>query len=160
MSKGDMVNRWGKCCLSCHFLLKRSYVGPEDHAFSVTCGERRKLAEGTDPGEVFGNERNMECSKHVWDYANLHIDLRRHIRELLQQDRGESCFFYPFAEGMFLPAAVELERRAADRREAERDRALTRGAFWVAFAALVVSILATVATLAWNIWTHFYPATP
>ncbi|MCD6406171.1 MAG: hypothetical protein J7M19_10125 [Planctomycetes bacterium] len=61
---------------------------------------------------------------------------------------------------MFLPAAVELERRAADRREAERDRALTRGAFWVAFAALVVSILATVATLAWNIWTHFYPATP
>ena len=48
------------------------------------------------------------------------------VQRELERDRDEDCYFYPIRQSMSLDAAEELEKRAADRREAERDRELTR----------------------------------
>ena len=73
-------------------------------------------------------------------------------------NRAGKCFFYPYAQRMSLEAASELERRDTEHREGRLDRQLTRRAFRVAFAALIVSILATLAGLVWDIWKHHHPA--
>jgi hypothetical protein len=143
-----------KCCLNCHFL-EIWTPGPDAqgwHSF-VSNEKRAKLAEN--PWIVFGEQSALQCFQGVWDSANLGED-KPDTRAMLTCDRNEVCFFYPYTPAMYFPVAKELERRAAGLREAEKDRALTRRAFRVAFAALIVSILATVATLAWNIWVHYH----
>ena len=155
--KQDPPNIPEKCCLRCHFLKKwmREENGKEI-CFELSTEERQCLLVG-EKWNTSPVPWSLACHKNVWDSANFRKDSCRDIPVITTQDRGESCFFYPHTPGMFFPAAVVLEERAANRREAERDRALTRRAFWVAFTALIVSILATIVNLIWNVWNHFHP---
>ena len=80
---------------------------------------------------------NFQCHMGVWGFACDPVtDWVR--------DRTDECFFFPHLDGRGLKSTVELETCAASRREAEKDRLWTRRAFYVTFAALVVSILATI----------------
>jgi len=152
-----------QCCLNCHFLetWHRDDSGETWHS-AVSETERDQLGNGEHPHVIFEQDQVLACYKRVWDHANLPEATRKRVKEkgirtLLAQRRGYSCFFYPHTPGLFLPAASTLERRTADRRAAEKDRALTRRAFRVAFAALIVSIAALLANLFWNIWAHYHP---
>jgi len=132
-----------RCCLNCQFFLKRVHAmglaGGE-----ITSDERKTLEQRFTKGsgkwlmDVVG----FKCHQGVYDKKDA-----SDWDQILPKDRKESCFFFPYHEGMDVKAADVLERRIADRCEAERDRALTKRAFWVAFAALVVSILATIASI-------------
>mgnify|MGYP006304227953 CR=1 len=65
------------------------------------------------------------CAQGVWRYHRAG-DLVG-TDTILTVDRGQKCFYYPYEEtGLKLDAAKELERRRKDRREAEKDRRLTR----------------------------------
>jgi hypothetical protein len=88
--------------------------------------------------------RLFKCHHNVWG-PWLCLE-NKHMFTEVMKPRGK-CFFFEYLDGMGMPVAVELERRAAAQREAEKDRALTRRAFWVAFAALLVSIAATIANI-------------
>ena len=72
---------------------------------------------------------------------------------------GSPVFFHRYVPWMSLSAGVELERRAADRREGEKDRELTRqtagAANRAAVAAIIVAIAMAVASWASLIWRHF-----
>ena len=147
-----------KCCLKCHFM-ERHF--PQQSAgwltLSVTEEERAQLQAGSLPPQVFSSvECALACYRGVWDHANLGKDVPSGLRSLLAQERGETCFFYPYTPGMFFPAARVLERRNADRREAEKDRKLTRNAFRVALIALIASILTTILTFIWNGCAHHH----
>lgn len=157
-----------KCCLGCHFLITLTLreKGLEPAPSLVDAATRERLAKGDAP--ELGPNRWFTCDRQVWDAANLApeddlLSIIRHKRLY----KKEPCFFYRYTPSMFLPAARELEQRAADRREMKIDRNLTnksvrqsQKAFWVAAIALIVSILATAANLIWNIWQHFNPHKP
>jgi len=127
-----------KCCLRCHFLKqwKRSNDGGE-WSWEVSRSQRSQLARGENVEKIVLKEHSLACHQKVWDAANPFEDSSRDAHAILSADRGESCFFYPYTPGMFLPAAVELERREAGRREAKKDRHLVR---W----SIIVGILGTV----------------
>ncbi len=149
------------CCVNCHFLMKwdrdlSSLQGnpsaPQELKDFVTAQERGALRK--DGGlEAFGNEDgrigsyNLACYQNVWDSANFRKDSPRDIRIIVTRNRGESCFFYPYTPGMFFPAAAELERREADRREAKRDRGLTKWSIILGIiAALVGAAIGSILT--------------
>jgi hypothetical protein len=116
----------------------------------VSREQRCRLVAGESPENVILPEHHLLCAKDAWDAANFRPDSITDISQVLTLDRSDTCFFFPHSPGMFLSAATEVERRLSGRREAEKDRALTRRAFWVALAALVVSILANVANVMLN----------
>jgi hypothetical protein len=123
-----------RCCKGCHFLAKltppnmhtsRSDSSPSSSELSDF--DRECLAGGPPASSVVGESSSIACYLHVWDQGYLTTDGQKKTQtEIISGERGESCFFYPYTPGMLFPAAVELERRQSNRREAERDRELTR----------------------------------
>jgi hypothetical protein len=140
-------------CLNCEFLLvcisSTTAFGPvtEERHLSVT--EVSRLRQGDGRKAVLGNGRLM-CARHVWAVTPVDSQTDDTMQLILEQPRDDSCFFYPRSRGIQRAAAEELERRAADRREAEKDRQLTRWAFYVALGALIVSILTNLGSCAWS----------
>ena len=148
--KQNFSNIPDKCCNRCHFLEKWERSSGSKTCFAVSTEERQRLLAGNEWNTNSHVPWSLACNKGVWDSANFRKDSNCDLHTITTEDRGESCFFYPRTPGMFFPAADELEERVANRREAERDRALTRHTLWVAIAALIVSILATT-------WAYFHP---
>ena len=147
-----------KCCLNCHFLV--AYVGqrPDDDAewAPVYPTFLRYIIEDMEsPIDMPRIGRERFCC-HWRVFVGKELNGQEELHSELLADRGETCFFFPRHDGMSLGAAGTLERREADRREAERDRSLTRRAFKVAFAALIISILVAVANLVWDLWKYHH----
>ena len=164
MSKDDLVKQWGKCCLSCHFLSQWDRAprsNTQERRDPLTFDQRKRLARGDEPQKVASRaDCVLGCAHNVWDANNWRQDVYESITDIVPRTVNEDCFFLPYRPGMPWPTAKELERREANRREAGKDRQLTRRAFQVAFGALLVSITAFVANLIWNIWVYSHPAIP
>ncbi len=145
------------CCLNCDFLVNKTNP---DHPFSIGQPERQGLWDGlgeSDPKTMTEDIlAKYRCHMGVWEQGSIEASNVWDCSQVIE-DRGGDCFFYPHEHRRRLDVTVKLERRAADRREAKEDRKLTRKAFWVAFAALIAAILATLANFLWNVWTHFHP---
>ena len=93
----------------------------------------------------------------------MHLDVQEeYTRKTLAWDREDGCFFYPYTPLMKYPAAEELERREADRREAEKDRETNRlegeenrkltlenatSARNTAIAAIIVAVVSVIVTI-------------
>ena len=159
-----------RCCYNCHFLMAYQHRADGDHAiFEISLDKRTKLLDATEKQHIhniIGPANFLGCKKWIWKH-NRRTKSPIPLASDLTRDHGDSCFFHRYTEGMSFGATEVLEARAADRREAERDRDLTRHAlnlsrraFWISFAALIVSIAATIGTLLWNIWAHFNPVPP
>ena len=158
------------CCLNCHFLVHPDFDDTARiTAHEVKEPERKNIFENCFDGNI--GEVRWACMKGVWhedEYGPTEDEEAiKFIKQKFFLDRQDSCFFYKYCTGMPQGVAEELERRAADRREAEKDRALTRKAFWVAVIALGVSIFATAVNVVvtfinmiWSIWAHYHPPSP
>lgn len=129
------------CCRDCHFLMKwdRSADGGEIK-MPISVNERARLARGEPAETVVGTNYSLACFHDVWDWANRRSDSENDLVRVITLERGESCFAYPHTPGMFFPAAAELERRQADRREAQRDRRLTKTQIVVGIVVAVLCV--------------------
>lgn len=125
-----------KCCLNCHLLAARNEKGDWE---SAPFSEREELKTGDE--NCIRTHVTMlhsySCHKGVFLPAKSLHDVIEDMRtrpqivqsadyERLTEERRETCFFYPFQPRMSLAAGDELERRASDRREADKDREVTR----------------------------------
>ena len=147
-----------KCCANCEFLIRVQTIEAEpesqERLVPLSDGERIGFHQGHLPEQLFCGTRDtysaFRCARNVWNEHRIMMD----VRQVLTKDRSESCFFYPCSDGISLDAATELERRAVDRREAERDRALTRdtakSARRASWAAITVAVLSGVFNVAWR----------
>ncbi len=137
-------------CVDCHFLMKWDRKPPVgDVKLPIAHDERSRLARSEPPEKLLGENYSIACYHNVWDWANRRKDSEKDLVRVLTSDRGETCFFYPHTPGMFFPAAAELERREASRREARRDRQLTkRGILITVVAAVICVVLGAVLTKA------------
>ncbi len=162
------------CCLNCDLLVNKKIP---DHPFSISQSERQGLWDrlgASDPKKMTEDIlATYKCHMGVWEQGSIIVEIENKLSKMgrttteepsnvwdcsqVIEDRGWDCFFYPYEHRRRLDTTVKLERRAANRREAKEDRKLTRNAFWIAFAALIAAIVATIANLLWNVWTHFYP---
>jgi len=151
-----------KCCLKCHFLehvlredMKELDNGTDfQHLTSALTGHRETIVNGiqgqNSPSNLF---RMFKCHFAIWG-PWLCLENKHMFQEVMK--RRNDCFFFPYADGMSIPVAVELEKRRAEQDKAEKDRALTRKAFLIAIAALIVSIIALIANLVWDVWKYFH----
>ena len=187
-SMTKMGNVPPKCCLNCHFMMadEDGYPVPETKRREwrgMLTGNTKIMTETDLPREILGQFR---CFKGVWCKRSQVQDAKQEMYKAadasqgipdlswrpsqLIEDRGDRCFFYPHTDRLSMEAANELERREAGRREAEKDRKLTRYAFYVAFAALVASSMVGAANLGWSfitgiiraswtVWANFHPFT-
>ena len=164
------------CCLNCDFLVTKENP---DHPFSINEQERKCLLseltkDKRDPRRMTNDVLSKyKCYKSIWEQGGIEQEVKNQPAEAngtttkgqskiwdcsqVIQDRGDSCFFFLYELRRRLVATAELEGRVSTRREAEKDRKLTRRAFLVAFFALIISFLAFVANLIWNAWAHYHP---
>lgn len=123
-----------RCCARCHFLTLQ--LGRRDVRNDTPLSDiqRRSFLAGELVEDMARLPGYFGCMRNVWNADEFRPspssgagrpDLAR-LQEAFRRDRGDSCFFFPYAAGMPIPVAEELERREADRREAEGDRELTR----------------------------------
>jgi len=106
----------GRCCLPCHFLTDRHRC-PDGFEASHPLGreDRERLARG-EPRPAGRGDQRLACFRDVWRGSNPSTEGVVRLEKTLRWERGETCFHYPHTPGMLFPAAVELERRAAERR--------------------------------------------
>jgi hypothetical protein len=109
----------------------------------VSREERSILASGKKINEVLRTDYSIACFQNVWDWANLRRGSETDLVRVLTVNRGEKCFFYDYTPGMFFPAAVELERREADRREACQDRKVAKWNIVFGLVGIVVGVILT-----------------
>ena len=138
-----------KCCLNCHFFtLKPSVAG-----FPLSVDERKRkalLAQATTIAATKTTKHTLADYRcHKGASKNDKYDLSSLI-----QDRGDSCFFYPYMRGLEgkLITVEELERRETDRHEGKQNRAWIKWIALIAMATLIVAILALLPNLAGDIW--------
>jgi len=132
-----------KCCANCHFMAKMATLdGNSRSPYELSRKDRVQLAGGEAWSTVAGKGRTIVCYLGVWDQGYMTVDgLDKSRAEVITGERGESCFFYTCTPGMFFPAAAELEKRASDRREAERDRHVVKWGIIIGIAGVVLGAL-------------------
>lgn len=111
------------CCLNCAMVAWQRYRkedGPEDLA-PLTAEQHAALHRGERP-----KVDRYVCAHRVWGPWEGSKEPDEKQWQELTLPRGEKCFFYLWKEGMGIVAAIGLERRQADRCEADRDREVTR----------------------------------
>ena len=150
MEKIDIPPTNLHCCWNCAFLRR---IG---HSFQrpVHCGELEELFFDTSPTSTVLNMQSMNCfhgnleALRVYDWPKTGLDVE------LAKDRTGECLFFKRNANMSFETARELERREADRLEADKDREQTREAFrlskkWfkITIITLVVSIVISGITL-------------
>lgn len=133
------------CCLNCVFLYEelRDHKGSQP---SLTQDVRDALREGYLPRPI-----ELQCYQGIWGPEAAAEQLNESLAQWLRKDRDELCLFYPYIHNLFPAAGKHLEKRAANQREADKDRRWVKWGVWVAAAGLFLN-------LAWNVYTHFAPA--
>lgn len=126
-----------QACVDCHFFVSQFRDRSDTPLTNVVSEKNRELSRRDDFGWCSDHDSLM-CHFMVWDQG-VHFDLARRHEIIVETERTDSCFFFPWRHGMLLPAARLLQERESANREANRDRRLTRQGLWIAAIALVVS---------------------
>ena len=111
--------------------------------------------------ECMTTRDQLTCYHHIWDMDVGPISSSKVLQEMATIERAESCFFYPYVPGMLPSAAVELEHREADRREARKDREAAaheahEDRSWMR-KAVYVAIIGLALTFLLNLVAYFWP---
>lgn len=117
------------CCRNCHFFIKNVQIRGDRFPSALEREERATL--NISPKQYF-----LECAQGVW---GRHTD--KDTVELVDEPRGDSCFFWPIQDGMSIEAAKVLQERAAETRALKKSQLLTQIGLFIAAAALVASVL-------------------
>lgn len=128
-------------CVDCHFFFKES----DRHKFVISEDSRDKCRDGNFTWRKA--YESLGCYHGVWDEGvqPLSVDLENEIRN---SNREGFCFFWPHRSGMLFQAAVVLQKREVEQREAAKDRQYVIWGLWIAAIALMVNAIL-------EIWDRF-----
>jgi hypothetical protein len=134
-----MTDRVSQNCVNCHFLQKWAYgKGGEEQKVIVEGMERQNVATHTFWARGGGGD--LECYFGVWDGGS---DFARQVgyKEVVQTDRRDFCFFWPYRPNMGVKAAEILQERAARQRYTGRLQFRIIVALYVVAGALALDII-------------------
>ena len=121
-------------CQNCAFLRQDHYHHSGDSSAQSWSREERidfrpKYAD--QPGV------SWSCHKGVWDKG---VGLKRPLKEILLENRKNTCFYYPWKEGtgMLFQAAVELEKRQFEFRHLRLTRRISLTAIVIAVVTPII----------------------
>jgi len=125
-----------QACVDCHFFLSERRVSDTAHANEVSEEQRKKCR---DKDLTWHRDmHSLMCAFMVWD-EGYKAPSNGLYGIIVETERKDACFFWPWHPGMLMPAAKELQARESALAEADRGLLLTRRSLYVAVAALVVS---------------------
>ena len=132
-------------CVNCHFFTENHATPDGLHPLDVNKEKRSKAKENDFSWLTRISTPN--CSRLVWsEGAGARAADRFHT--IVETDRKNFCFFFPWRPGMLLPAAELLEKQTAEAKEAKKDRRWIAYGVWVAVVALIMqTILGVIALL-------------
>ena len=131
-------------CRNCHFLAKRRQPDPSIKlALEPWTGPERRALEIDQRDGLGPVDYLVKCERGYWgpEYAMPELDTLEPLHAELRRDRGDSCSFVSYRQGMTFEAArVQGERERQDRqsRENRRHRWITLGLS--GFIAIAVSL--------------------
>ncbi len=128
-----------RACVDCHFFVKEVAADAGKHSRYHVTADHRGLARNGDFSWMT-DHTVICCDFGVWDsgYSLAYSDRKPTI---VETDRTDQCFFWPFNPGMLLPAGRTLQERAAAAKESSRDRRLTIVGLFIAAGALVANLV-------------------
>ena len=98
------------------------------------------------------NERDtLSCHCGVWD-SDLDPKLINNLQQILDQERGNTCFFRPYQEEMSFEAAKILQERESENRQLKKSHRHTQIGLYIAAGAFVVTALSWVYTIIKDLW--------
>lgn len=127
-----------RACVGCHFFVKEITANVGEHSKYHVTADHRRLARDGDFSWV-KDHTVICCDFGVWDSGYGLADSDR-TSTIVETDRTNQCFFWPYHPGMLIPAGRTLQQREAAAKESSRDRRLTIGALWIAAIALVIDV--------------------
>ena len=126
-------------CIRCHFFINTTIGGDNTRWISGAEESHRKKALENDFSWKSGN-RSLNCHLGVWDEGVGSIETN--LRERLLINRRNKCFFWEYDPKMLLPAAIELQKRSDEYRQASKTRILMIIGLWIAgFGLLLTAFL-------------------
>lgn len=139
-----------QACVDCHFFLSERRVS-DPHADEVSEELRKKCRE--DDFSWHGDGYSLMCSFLVWD-EGYKVKDGQFYELIVETERKDACFFWPWHPGMLIPAARVLQSRERAQADADRGLRLTRRSLYVAVGALAVNTVAIVAKAIPSSWWH------
>ena len=153
------IKRGRHRCQNCHFLIKGS---PQLSTRTWDEKDRKekfpririppdKLEHGGWEG-ISGYDMTVGCFKEIWtddhnemsDDSLFYRDKSRELEKKVTVNRGESCFFVPYHEGMSMINAEELFRDNSE------NRRTNKRLFWMKIG-IAISFL----TALWSVYLHY-----
>ena len=133
-------------CVDCHFFVTNIKFPNQIESLSKEESERKK-ARQKDYSWVDtrqGDNAWLACYFNVWHERYNEFDSAKFHKVIVEKDRGDSCFWWPYNPDMLPPAAKILQERDVKNRNAEHDRSLTRRGLRIATIALFINAAALV----------------
>ena len=122
------------CCKNCHFLTKEvrdDNVG-KPYLFSWKNHERSKLE--------LEEHYSASCYKGIWD-TGIDPRLNSRMKDILLENRRDSCFFIEAQEGMSFEAATKLHKRRSENRQQKRSYRYTQIGLWLSAIGLILGLI-------------------
>ncbi len=124
-------------CKNCHFLVK-NYRDRQGKSYDFFW-DKNDLAN-----EKISDHYSPSCSLGVWD-AGIDPSLNNKLKEILNKDRKDFCFFIKKHPGMSIQAAKLLQERSAQYTQLKRTNIYTQIGLWIAAIALVANVFVAIA---------------
>ncbi|MCY4653827.1 MAG: hypothetical protein OXC95_11760 [Dehalococcoidia bacterium] len=131
-----------KNCRKCHFLFfALQYPDPTGTTYEPWDQMDREYKMPMAP-EVVG----AGCYKGIWSesgrdrFGDAPPGTDSSMHPILLRERGDSCFFVEYREGMSFDAAEDLFRLDYDNRQLKKSYRYTQWGLWVAAVGIVVSV--------------------
>ena len=130
-------------CLNCHFFSKEHHPehGEGVFKFSLDLEERKRFKE--DPVGFDRGWYSLSCYMGVWDEGVSRVSSDEDT-VLFSQERGRSCFFFPYRKAMLFPAAVEMQKREETNWQLKTTHKFTVIGLWIAGVGLVLNALVAI----------------
>ena len=143
-------------CVDCHFFVK-TIKDPQRGPIEIEASEREKVRQEDYSWVVYGQGVNawLACYFDVWHEG---YSAKRH-QVIVEKDRGDSCFWWPYNPDMLPPAAKILQEREAKNRDAEHDRSLTRRGLKIATIALFINAAGLFVNAGLKVYELFFSRT-
>ena len=121
------------CCKNCHFLTKTGRDNIADSfLFSWNIDERSKLE--------LEEHYSASCYKGIWD-TGIDPRLNSRMKDILLENRRDSCFFIEAQKGMSFQAATELHKIRSENRQLKRSYRYTQIALWLSAIGLILGLI-------------------
>ena len=130
-------------CQNCAFLKVERVHGISGNV-KHSSGWSKEERENKEPKYYERGGVSPSCHKGVWDMG---VERKFTLEQLLEEDREDNCFYYPYREGtgLLFDAAEELEARQFEKLHLQRTRTY-------AVIALCISGLSVVATVIFRLF--------